>query len=52
VADEALDLRPAELSLLIPLVGVLLALSVWPAGISHHSFVGDVPTQVVQDQFK
>jgi NADH-quinone oxidoreductase subunit M len=52
VADEALDLRPAELSLLIPLVGVLLALSVWPAGISHHSFAGDVPTQVVQDQFK
>jgi NADH-quinone oxidoreductase subunit M len=52
VADEALDLRPAELSLLIPLVGVLLALSIWPASISHHSFVQDSPVQVVQDQFK
>jgi NADH-quinone oxidoreductase subunit M len=52
VQDEALDLRPGELSLLIPLVGVLLAISAWPAGISHNSFAGDTPTQSVQGQFK
>jgi NADH-quinone oxidoreductase subunit M len=52
VADEALDLRPGELALVIPLVGVLLALSAWPAGISHHSFAGDQPTQQVEAQFK
>ncbi len=43
VSDEALDLRPGELALIVPLVGVLLALSVWPAGISHHSFAPDSP---------
>ncbi|HVH51962.1 MAG TPA: NADH-quinone oxidoreductase subunit M [Gaiellaceae bacterium] len=52
VHDEALDLRTGELALIVPLVGVLLALSVWPAAISHHSFAGDVPTAVVQEQFK
>jgi NADH-quinone oxidoreductase subunit M len=52
VSDEALDLRPGELALVVPLVGVLLALSAWPAGISHHSFAGDQPAQQVQDQFK
>jgi NADH-quinone oxidoreductase subunit M len=52
VGDEAMDLRPGELALVVPLVGVLLALSVWPAGISHHSFAGDQPTQSVEAQFK
>jgi NADH-quinone oxidoreductase subunit M len=52
VHDEALDLRPGELALLVPLVGILLALSVWPAGISHHSFAGDAPAQQVEAQFK
>jgi NADH-quinone oxidoreductase subunit M len=52
VSDEALDLRPGELALVVPLVGVLLALSAWPAGISHHSFAGDQPTQQVKGQFK
>jgi NADH-quinone oxidoreductase subunit M len=52
VSDEALDLRPGELALVVPLVGVLLALSAWPAGISHHSFAEDQPAQQVQDQFK
>jgi NADH-quinone oxidoreductase subunit M len=36
VPDEALDLRPAELAVLVPLVGCLLALSVWPAAITEH----------------
>jgi NADH-quinone oxidoreductase subunit M len=52
VGDEAMDLRPAELALVVPLVGCLLALSVWPAAISHHSFPGDNPKQAVEGQFK
>jgi NADH-quinone oxidoreductase subunit M len=36
VPEEALDLRPAELAVLVPLVGLLLALSVWPAAITDH----------------
>jgi NADH-quinone oxidoreductase subunit M len=52
VTDDALDLRPAELALVVPLVGLLLALSVWPAGVSHNSFAGDSPTQAIERQFK
>ncbi|MFL5958972.1 MAG: NuoM family protein [Gaiellaceae bacterium] len=52
VADEALDLRPGELALVVPLLGVLLALSAWPAGISHHSFFGQSPAATVRSQFK
>jgi NADH-quinone oxidoreductase subunit M len=52
VSDSALDLRPGELSLIVPLVGLLLALSVWPAGISHHSFFGPSPAATVKGQFK
>jgi NADH-quinone oxidoreductase subunit M len=52
VTDDALDLRPAELALVVPIVALLLALSVWPAGVSHNSFAGDSPTQVIERQFK
>jgi NADH-quinone oxidoreductase subunit M len=52
VSDDALDLRPGELALVVPVVGVLLALSVWPAAISHNSFAGDRPTLAVESQFK
>jgi NADH-quinone oxidoreductase subunit M len=38
VPDEALDLRPAELGFVVPLVACLLALSAWPAAVSGHSF--------------
>ena len=38
VSEAALDLRPAELAIVVPLVAALLALSVWPAAISEHSF--------------
>jgi hypothetical protein len=31
---------------------VLLALSLWPAGISHHSFFGPSPAATVRSQFK
>jgi NADH-quinone oxidoreductase subunit M len=34
VHEAALDLRPAELGILVPLVACLLALSAWPASIS------------------
>ena len=36
VPDEALDLRPGELAVIVPLVASLLALSVWPAAITDH----------------
>ena len=35
VPDQALDLRPAEIGLIVPLVAVLLALSFWPAAITE-----------------
>ena len=38
VSDAARDLVPGELAMLVPLVACLLALSVWPAAISEHSF--------------
>jgi len=38
VPDAALDLRPAELGLVVPLIACLLVLSAWPAAISGHSF--------------
>jgi NADH-quinone oxidoreductase subunit M len=36
VTDAAVDLRPAELMIVVPLVACLLALSVWPAAITDH----------------
>jgi NADH:ubiquinone oxidoreductase subunit 4 (subunit M) len=44
VADEALDLRPGELALIVPLVATLLVLSAWPAGITHHTGTAIVQT--------
>jgi NADH:ubiquinone oxidoreductase subunit 4 (subunit M) len=41
VSDAALDLRPAELAVTVPLVACLLALSAWPAAISGHAFGGN-----------
>jgi hypothetical protein len=41
VGDEALDLRPAELSIVVPLVACLLALSAWPASITDRVGAGD-----------
>jgi NADH-quinone oxidoreductase subunit M len=34
VSETALDLRPAELAIVVPLVGLLLFLSAWPAAIT------------------
>jgi NADH-quinone oxidoreductase subunit M len=38
VPEAALDLRPAEVGIVVPLVLVLLALSFWPAAITDHVF--------------
>ena len=51
VSEAALDLRPGELAVLIPLVALLLALSAWPAAISERAFAGDDAQQVVEEQF-
>jgi hypothetical protein len=51
VPDAALDLRPAELAVIVPLVALLLALSAWPAAISERAFAGDDAEQVVEEQF-
>jgi NADH-quinone oxidoreductase subunit M len=48
VPDAALDLRTAELAVVVPLVALLLVLSAWPAAISGHAFGGDQATQQIQ----
>jgi NADH-quinone oxidoreductase subunit M len=50
VTDAALDLRPAELGILVPLLGCVLALSAWPAAISERAFPNDAPAEWVQEQ--
>jgi NADH-quinone oxidoreductase subunit M len=52
VSDAALDLRPAELGVTVPLVACLLALSAWPAAISGHSFAPNQATQSVAQGFR
>jgi NADH-quinone oxidoreductase subunit M len=52
VTDDALDLRPAELGAIVPLVLCLVGLSIWPALVSHRSFAGDRPQQTIGAQFK
>jgi NADH-quinone oxidoreductase subunit M len=52
VSDAALDLRPAELGVTVPLLACLLALSVWPAAITQHSFRGDHGQADVAAQFR
>jgi NADH-quinone oxidoreductase subunit M len=52
VTDAALDLRPAELGIIVPLLACVLALSAWPAAITERAFPGDRATQVVEAQFK
>jgi NADH-quinone oxidoreductase subunit M len=51
VSEAALDLRPAELGVLVPLVGILLVLSAWPAAITERSFGGS-PSSAVSQVFK
>ncbi|HXF98424.1 MAG TPA: NADH-quinone oxidoreductase subunit M [Gaiellaceae bacterium] len=49
VREEALDLRPGELALLLPLVACLLGLSAWPALVSQSSFPGDEPARALEE---
>jgi NADH-quinone oxidoreductase subunit M len=51
VTDAALDLRPAEIGVIVPLVVLLLALSFWPAAITDHSF-GGKPAGAVSSLFE
>jgi NADH-quinone oxidoreductase subunit M len=45
VDESVLDLRPAELAIVVPLLALLMALSAWPAAISDHMVEnsGDIP---------
>jgi NADH-quinone oxidoreductase subunit M len=52
VSDAALDLRPAELGVLVPMLACLLALSAYPAAITQHSFRGDHGHTDVAQEFK
>jgi NADH:ubiquinone oxidoreductase subunit 4 (subunit M) len=52
VSDEALDLRPGELALVLPLLLVLLGLSLWPALVSESSFAGDHAQQAITRGFR
>jgi NADH-quinone oxidoreductase subunit M len=52
VSEAALDLRPAELAIVVPLLAALLALSVWPSAISNHAFPNDRPTPSVSQNFR
>jgi NADH-quinone oxidoreductase subunit M len=52
VSDAALDLRPAELGFLVPVVAVLLALSVWPAAISERAFPANNAQRSIEANFR
>jgi NADH-quinone oxidoreductase subunit M len=43
VRAESLDLRFAELALVVPLVVILLVLSAWPSAVSDHTFPSAPP---------
>lgn len=47
VPEESPDLRPGELALVLPLLGILLVLSAWPGAVSGNSFPGDAPSQTI-----
>ena len=50
VSEAALDLRPAELGFLVPLVACLLALSAWPAAVSQRAFAGTRANEAVANE--
>jgi NADH-quinone oxidoreductase subunit M len=49
VPEAALDLRPAELGILVPLVGCLVALSAWPASISERVLENSTKQPVLRE---
>jgi NADH-quinone oxidoreductase subunit M len=48
VTGEGGDLSWSEIGLVAPLVALLVALSVWPASVSGHSFPGDRPAATIE----
>jgi NADH-quinone oxidoreductase subunit M len=52
VREEALDLRPGELALVLPLVLVLVGLSFWPDLVSESSFAGDHAEQAIEAGYR
>jgi NADH-quinone oxidoreductase subunit M len=46
VPDSALDLRPAELAILVPLIGILLFLSAWPAAVTERVTTAQPPSTI------
>jgi NADH-quinone oxidoreductase subunit M len=48
ISEAALDLRPAELGILVQLVACLLVLSAWPAAITDRSF-GNSPSSALSE---
>jgi NADH-quinone oxidoreductase subunit M len=49
VSESALDLRPAELGIVVPLLACLLALSVWPSAISGNALEGSSDADVLSE---
>ena len=47
VREEALDLRPGELALVLPLLLILLGLSVWPALVSESAFAASTLAELL-----
>jgi NADH-quinone oxidoreductase subunit M len=52
VSDDALDLRPGELGLVVPMILALLVLSAWPALVSQSSFPGDSAVAAIAEVLK
>ena len=52
VSEAALDLRPAELGVLVPLVACLLVLSAWPGAITEHSFATGEMADLLAGRFR
>jgi NADH-quinone oxidoreductase subunit M len=52
VRDEALDLRPVEIALVVPLLACLVVLSAWPALVSESAFPRDEDITLVAEGFR
>jgi NADH:ubiquinone oxidoreductase subunit 4 (subunit M) len=48
VPEDAPDVRPVELALVVPLVALLLVLSAWPAGISERAFPSQLGNEAAE----
>src|SRR5207248_294270 len=48
VSEAALDLRPGELAVVVPLVALLVGLSAWPNAIAGHAFGAATANAAIQ----